>query len=194
MDPQRKKLPIILEPEEAQKLLSVPNKRYITGLRNKVILNLMLNMGLRVSEVTNIKQLEINLKYRKLRIIVKKGRVCRDLVIPETIIDLLEEWRMRKPISSKYFFCTIKVRKDGSFASKKGEKLSVRYIQEVIKKYSEKAGIGKNITPYTLRHTFGTFFYRQTKDVESLRKQLGHVDINSTQIYVTLANTDLKMQ
>ena len=112
----------------------------------------------------------------------------RNLVIPETIIDLLEEWRMRKPIRSKYFFCTLKIREDGSFASKKGEKLSVRYIQEAVKRYSKKAGINKNITPHTLRNTFGTFFYVQTRDIVTLSKKLGYANISSAKIYVTLAN------
>jgi len=192
MNPRRKKLPVILESEEAQRLISKPNKRYITGLRNKAILSLMLNMGLRVSEVTNLKPGGINLTKRKLRIINGKGGVDRDLIIPEAIIDLLKEWKKRKPENSEYFFTTIKDRKNGSFASKKGRKLSVRYIQEAIKRYSRKAGINKNITPHTLRHTFGTFFYRQTKDIETLRKLLGHADISTTQIYVTLANIDVE--
>ena len=192
MNPRRKKLPVILEPEEAQRLISISNKRYITGLRNKAVLSLMLNMGLRVSEVTNLKPGDINLTKRKLRIVNGKGGVDRDLIIPEALIDLLKEWKKRKPENSEYFFTTIKDRKNGSFASKKGKKLSVRYIQEAIKRYSRKADINKNITPHTLRHTFGTFFYRQTKDIETLRKLLGHADISTTQIYVTLANIDVE--
>ena len=189
---RRKKIPVILEPEEAQSLLSVPNKRYITGLRNKAVMSLMLNMGLRVSEVSNLKPGDINLTKRKLRIVNGKGGVDRDLVIPEALIDLLKEWKKRKPQNSEYFFTTIKERKNGSFASKKGKKLSVRYIQEAVKRYSRKAGIDKDITPHTLRHTFGTFFYRQTKDIETLRTLLGHADISTTQIYVTLANIDVE--
>ena len=55
-----------------------------------------------------------------------------------------------------------------------------------------KAKIKKDITPHTLRHSFGTLFYRQTKDIETLRKLLGHADISTTQIYVTLANIDVE--
>ena len=62
----------------------------------------------------------------------------------------------------------------------------------MVGRYAKKASIGKNVTPHTLRHTFGTFFYRQTKDIETLRKILGHADISTTQIYVTLANIDVE--
>ncbi len=197
-----KKLPVILEPEEAHKLLSIPNKRYPTGLRNKAILTLMLNMGLRVSEVVSLKPGDINLTKNKLRVVNGKGGVDRDLTIPENTSSLLKEWKKKKPKNSKNFFTTFK-KKEGiikhsrsgrilDVTSKPGDKLSVRYIQQMVKRISEKAGIDKNITPHTLRHTFGTFFYRQTKDIETLRKILGHADISTTQIYVTLANIDVE--
>ncbi len=187
-----KKLPVVLEPEETHKLLSIPNKRYPTGLRNKAVLTLMLNMGLRVSEVVNLKPGDINLIKNKLRVVNGKGGVDRDLTIPENTSYILREWKKIKPQNSQYYFSTIKDRSDGKFASKKGKKLSVRYIQEMVGRIAKKAGIDKNITPHTLRHTFGTFFYRQTKDIETLRKILGHADISTTQIYVTLANIDVE--
>ena len=189
---RRKKLPVVLEPEEAHKLLSIPNKRYPTGLRNKAVLTLMLNMGLRVSEVVNLKPSDINLTNNKLRVVNGKGGVDRDLTIPENTSYILMEWKKIKPKNSQYYFSTIKERSDGKFASKKGKKISVRYIQEMVGRIAKKAGIGKNIKPHTLRHTFGTFFYRQTKDIETLRKILGHADISTTQIYVTLANIDVE--
>lgn len=192
MNYRRKKLPTVLEPEEAKRLVLIPNKRYITGLRNKAILNLMLYMGLRVSEVIDLKPRDLNLTKRKLRVVSGKGDIDRDITIPEFVEDLLREWKKRKPKDSKYFFTTIKDRKDSKFASSKGKKLSVRYIQFTIKRYAKKAGIDKNITPHTLRHTFATQFYKQTKDIETLRKILGHSDISTTQIYVTLANIDVE--
>jgi len=80
----RKKLPAVLEPEEAQNLLKQPNKRYPTGLRNKAILSVMLNCGLRVSEVVNLRPGNINLTKGKLRVESGKGNRDRDLAIPES--------------------------------------------------------------------------------------------------------------
>jgi len=101
----RKKLPTILEPEEAQKLLKQPNKRYPTGLRNKAIISLMLHCGLRLSEITNLRPGSINLTKGKLRVVSGKGNKDRDLAIPEYLIDLLNSWRKKRP-EGTYFFST----------------------------------------------------------------------------------------
>ena len=84
-----KKLPIILEPEEAQNLIKQPNKRYPTGLRNKAIISLMLHCGLRVSEVSDLRPGNINITKGKLRVESGKGNKDRDLAIPEYLICLL---------------------------------------------------------------------------------------------------------
>ena len=175
-----KKLPTILEPEEAQKLLAQPNRRYPTGLRNKAMISLMLHCGLRVSEVVNLTPGNINLTKGKLRVESGKGNKDRDLAIPEYLMELLGSWRKKKP-ESNFFFSTLQ-----------GEKLSIRYLQQMVKRYGQKAGINKNISPHTLRHTYATSYYRQTKDIETLRRILGHSDISTTTIYITLANIDVE--
>src|SRR5450756_1430744 len=133
----RKKLPITLEPEEAQNLLRQPSKRYPTGLRNKAMLSLMLHCGLRVSEVVSLRPSNINLTKGKLRVENGKGNKDRDLAIPEYLIDLLNNWRKKRP-ESTYFFSTLK-----------GKKLSIRYLQQMVKRYADKAGI-KASPPYTV--------------------------------------------
>lgn len=178
---RRKKLPVVLEPVEAQRLLKQPNKRYLTGLRNKAIMLVMLNMGLRVSEITDIRSGNINITSKKVRIVNGKGGLDRDLVIPAGIEETLRQWKSRKPRNTKYFFTTLK-----------GKQLSTRYLCEMVKRYSKKAGINKNISPHTLRHTYATEYYRQTKDIETLRRILGHADISTTTIYITLGNSDVE--
>lgn len=178
---RRKKLPVVLEPGEAQRLIKQPNKRYVTGIRNKAIILVMLNMGLRVSEITDLKPGSINLTSRKLRIVNGKGGVDRDLIIPAGIEETLREWKGRKPRGTKYFFTTLK-----------GKQLSTRYLCEMVKRYGRKAKIDKIISPHTLRHTYATEYYRQTKDIETLRRILGHSDISTTTIYITLANIDVE--
>jgi len=177
---QKNKLPVVLEPEEAQNLLKQPNKRYPTGLRNKTIMSLMLHCGLRLSETCNLRPGNINLSKGKLRVVSGKGNKDRDLAIPDYLIDLLNTWRKKRP-KSNWFFPTLK-----------GKKISNRYIQQMVKRYSKKAGITKNISPHTLRHTYATQYYKQTKDIETLRRILGHSDIGTTTIYITLANIDVE--
>ena len=177
---RKNKLPVILEPEEAKKLIKQPNKRCPTGLRNKTIMSLMLHCGLRLSEVVNLKHGNINLTKGKLRVESGKGKKDRDLAIPDYLTGLLEAWRNIRP-KSNFFFSTLK-----------GRKLSDRYIQQMVKRYTQKAGIEKKISPHTLRHTYATQYYKQTKDIETLRRILGHSDISTTTIYITLANIDVE--
>lgn len=178
---RRKKLPTVLEIDEAQRLVKQPNKRYPTGLRNIAIMRVMLNMGLRVSQITNLKLSHINIANQKMRIVSGKYRQDRDLIIPEGILDILKEWKKRKPKDTKYFFTTLK-----------GGKISERYLCDMVKRYGRRAKIDKVISPRTLRHTFATEFYRQTKDIETLRKILGHKYTATTSIYIMLANIDVK--
>ena len=189
---RRKKLPVILEPEEAEKLLRIPNKRYLPGIRNRAILAVMLNMGLRVSECSNLRPGDINLTKNKLRIVQGKGNIDRDLAIPFYTAEILKSWKEAKPAGTEYFFCIIKNKKNGKFASSVGSKLSARNIQAFVKRYGQRAGITKNISPHTLRHTYATQYYKQTKDIETLRRILGHSDISTTTIYITLANIDVE--
>jgi integrase/recombinase XerD len=178
---RRKKLPEILNSFEASKLLSMPNPRYPTGLRNLAIMTVMINMGLRVSEVSNLKPGNINLTECKLRVVNGKGGVDRDLTIPNGYTsEVLKKWKSIRP-KGDYFFCTLK-----------GGQVSTRYIHLAVKRYILKAAINKNVSPHTLRHSFATEFYRQTKDLETLRMILGHSNILTTQIYITLACEEVK--
>jgi len=178
----RKQLPEILTDEEALRLKNIPNKRYLTGLRNKAIITLMLNTGLRVSEITNLQTKSIDLKNRSLKVVNGKGHKDRVIKIPEQTAELLKQWNKKRAEGPGHYF----------FNTKDGHQLKVRYLQAMIKRYADRAKINKNIYPHSLRHTFATNFYRQTKDIETLRKLLGHSDISTTQIYVTLANIDIE--
>lgn len=193
---RRKKLPVILEPEEVESLMRIPNKIYFSGKRNLAVLSLMLNMGLRVSEVSNLKPQDVNLTKNKLRIVGGKGGVDRDLMIPFYTSKLLKEWWKAKPKNTKYFFSTIKdvirTGKAKCFNTKKGSQFKTRNISYMIKKYSKRAKIKKNISPHSLRHTFATNFIKQGGNVMHLKEILGHESVSTSQIYITLALKDVE--
>lgn len=188
---RKRKLPVVLDTAEMEKLIKVPNTRYLTGLRNKAMLALMLNMGLRVSEVCSLKPSHLN--FTKDELYVKDGKSGdRNLKIPWEIADILKAWKKARP-KSDFFFCTIKDKKAGNrFDSKKGGKVSTRYVQFMVKRYAKKAGIKKDISPHTLRHSYATEFIRRDGNVMVLKQILGHTDVSVTQIYVTLAGKDIK--
>ena len=189
---RRKKLPIILEPEEVERLMRIPNKRYLSGKRNLAVLSLMLNCGLRVSEISNLKSGDVNLTRNKLRIVEGKGGLDRDIIIPFYTNELLKAWKKVKP-KSKWFFTTIKdVKNRGRFNTKKGSKFKITNIQAMVKKYKARANISKKCSPHTLRHTFATNFIKQGGNVMALKDILGHASVSTTQIYITLALKDVK--
>ena len=176
----QKKLPIILDQKEVSQLLEQPSKVSKIGLRNLAIMKMMLNSGLRTSEVIELKRININLKTGKFSVIQGKGGKDRNLAIPKKILPCLIEWDRVGPQRDLYF------------STLAGRKISRKYLFQMIKNYSKSAGIIKNISPHTLRHVFATEFYKQTKDIETLRKILGHASITTTTIYIQLANIEVE--
>jgi len=187
-----RKLPTVLDPEEASALLRIPNKRYPTGLRNKAILSVMLNAGLRLSEVVNLQPSDVTLSKYRLSIVGGKGKRMgpdrrkdgkdRNIFFPDSVYYLLEQWSNIRP-KSKYYFCTLD-----------GQQLSARYIQAMVLRYKVKAGIEKNISPHTLRHTFATQFYRQYENLVKTQMVLGHSKPATTSIYIHLAGSEIEQE
>ncbi|MBA7588313.1 Tyrosine recombinase XerC [subsurface metagenome] len=175
----KRKLPIILDVEEGNMLLKVPSTRCPTGVRNKAIMSLMLFCGLKLSEVVNLKPRNINFTEGVLRIINIKFGKDREIPMSEYTQSLLRGWKEIRP-KGGYYFTTLK-----------GGKISPEYIEAFVQRYSKKAGIHKKISPQTLRHSYATEFYRRTKDIEALKKVLGHAYIDTTNIYITLANIEI---
>lgn len=186
-----RKIPEVLTKEEQKALLKQPNCRYPTGQRNYTILKLMLNTGLRLSEVVNLTWNDVNLISGKIMVRQGKGVKDRTLWINNEIINLLTDWKERQfkilDKSVKPVFSTL------SKNSKSiGKKLLKRYVQEMVGRYTKKANIDKNITPHILRHSFATDLYRETKDIRLVQKALGHADISTTMIYTHIVDDDLE--
>lgn len=78
------------------------------------------------------------------------------------------------------------------FVSQRGESYNKRTIQQIIKSTSKKAGIRKNVTPHTLRHSFATHLLESGADIRYIQQLLGHKDLKTTQIYTHVANKDIK--
>jgi integrase/recombinase XerD len=185
MTPRQRKLPEFLTAEEQKVLLKQPNHRYPTGQRNHLMMKLMLDIGLRLSEATSLKWKHIDLMSGKLMIRDGKGAKDRTLWVGEKDIELLRKWRERQlevtDNNQDYVFTTLK-----------GTPVNNRYVQSLVKRYGKKAGINKNISPHTLRHTFATDLYRETKNIRIVQKALGHSDLSSTMIYTHIVDDELE--
>jgi site-specific recombinase XerD len=164
-----------LELDEAKDLLKVikeSNKEY--KVRDYAIISLFLTTGLRISELVSLNIGDI--KDNSARII-GKGNKERIISIPDNTINAIKEY--------------LKIRPDVSytnalFISKKGNRISTRAIEEMLKGYIIECGLDPQIyTPHKLRHTAATLMYKYGKvDIVTLQEQLGHSNINTTKIYI----------
>ncbi len=179
---QRKarRLPEILTGEEQTRLLEQPNPECKTGLRNLCMIRIMLNIGLRASEVIFLKVKHIDWMSGKVYVRQGKGNKDRVLWLGEEDLELLRQWREVKP-ESEYLFTTLK-----------GDTLNDRYLRAMVKRIGEQAGISKDVHPHMLRHTFATDLYRETKDIRLVQKALGHSDLSTTMIYTHIVDEELE--
>ena len=184
-----KKLPNVLTEDEQKRLLEQPNPRYITGQRNHLLLKIFLDTGLRLSEATNLRWRDIDLMSGQLKVVEGKGAKDRILWLSEENLELLQKWKQRqfekdnRPL--EYVFTAMS---KGTL----GNKLNNRYVQDMVKRYANKAGIENRCSPHTLRNCFATSFLRQTKNIRMVQKALGHNQLNTTMIYTHIVDNELK--
>ncbi len=167
---------------EQNALLRQPNPKASTGLRNLCILILMLRAGLRSGEIISLKTEEIDWVRQKIYLPESGGAGSRVLLLGPDELDLLSEWRDKKPADTPYYVCTLN-----------GQPLKDRYVREMVKRLAFKAGIKKDVYPHLLRHTFAADLYQETGDLRLVQKALGHRDISATQIYSDL-NAAVRVQ
>jgi len=179
------RIPEVLTESEQKALLAQPNPRYPTGARNRTMIQVMLDTGLRLSEACALRWKDIDLTTGKLMVRQGKGARDRTLWIGAQDLELLQEWRDRQAKdvqgSPAHVFTTLA-----------GKPLSHRYVQQMVKRLAVKAGIHKNIHPHTLRHNFATDLYRETSKIRLVQKALGHSDLSTTQIYTHIVDEELE--
>ena len=175
-----RRLPQVLARDEARKLLQTPNRHYPTGRRDLCMLKLMLNAGLRASEVLGLTWANLDLQTGKLMVRRGKGDKDRQLWINDDVLALLRSWRGEVP-PSRLCFPTLK-----------GTRIYDAQLREMVKRRGRKAGIAKDVHPHMLRHTYATELYRQSKDIRLVQKALGHASLATTMIYTHIVDDDME--
>jgi len=186
---KNRKIPVVLSLEEIRTLKEAPNNRYKSGKRDKAIIWLVLNTGLRVDEIINLKPGNINLRNKVITLDhAKKDSFGNVVFNSDNVVRLIKDWLSVRP-TSEWLFCTITKKKQiaNKGITKPGNKLSRQYLTSMIKRYGKKAGITKTIGFHTLRHTYATWLYINKHDIEIVRQQLRHKSINTTTIYTQTA-------
>ena len=180
-----KKLPQILTGRDVELLLSQPSCMDAKGYRDKAMLEVMYATGIRVSELIDLNLEDVNLDVGIIKCVsAKKSRVIP--LYPAALRALSVYIRdvrvgMVADPSEKALFVNVS-----------GERMSRQGFWKILKQYQNKAGIEKEITPHTLRHSFAVHLLENGADLGSLQELMGHSDISSTQLYTQLISQKLK--
>jgi integrase/recombinase XerD len=179
-------LPHVLSIDEVDLLLQQPDRSKPHGLRDAALLELLYATGLRVSELVGLRLNDLNLEAGYL-IAFGKGSKERLVPIGEVAQNVISEYLHRA--RSRLLGTN---RSSFIFTARKGKPLTRQGFWKIIKKYSQTAGILKNITPHTLRHSFASHLLERGADLRSVQIMLGHADISTTQIYTHVTSERLK--
>ena len=179
-------LPQTLSEEEVDSLLNAPNTDEPLGHRDRAMLEVLYATGLRVSELINLKQSQINFNQGVLRIIGKGDR--------ERLIPLGEEsqrW-LKNFIDGPRMDILLERQTDYLFPTRRGDRMTRQAFWHIIKRYAAKSGIRKKMSPHSLRHAFATHLLNRGADLRVVQLLLGHSDLSTTQIYTHVARERLK--
>ena len=180
-----RKYPEILTSREVDLFLEQPQCVDAKGFRDHAMLELLYATGIRVSELIALDLDDLNLAAGFVRC-SSKGR---ERIIPlyRTAVKALQDyvWKIRPQL-------VLNKEETALFVNMNGERMSRQGFWKIIKYYQEKAGIRKEITPHTLRHSFAVHLLENGADLRSIQEMLGHADISSTQIYTHVVKGHLK--
>ena len=185
IDRGEKKLPQVLSGKEVELLLSQPSCNDPKGFRDKAMLEVMYATGIRVTELIDLNIEDVNLELGILKCnSAKKSRTS--LSYPAALRALtvyIKEIRMLMVADPA---------ERALFVNMGGARMSRQGFWKILKYYQAKAGIEKEITPHTLRHSFAVHLLENGADLGSLQELMGHSDISSTQVYTHMINQKLK--
>lgn len=180
-----KKAPVILTIDEINLLLEQPSGSSPKEIRDKAMLELLYATGIRVSELIGLRVKDVNLSMNFLQ--------CRD-GNKERVIPFTSETKAALEnylYNAREIMC--KIEQESLFTNCQGAPMTRQGFWKIIKYYSAKAGIKKDITPHTIRHSFAMHLVNNGADLKAVQEMLGHSDISTTQIYVkTNMNTKIK--
>jgi len=181
--------------EELEKILKQPETNTMAGLRDRTLMELLFSTGLRVSELVALDKKMLNAESGEMRV-VGKGRKERIVFISERAREWLTRYFEKRLDENEAAFVGYRGKGVAENPSPKiqlqASRLTPRSADRIIQKHSQAAGIVKNITPHSLRHSFATDLLLNGADIRSVQTLLGHASITTTQIYTHITNQQLR--
>jgi site-specific recombinase XerD len=173
---RRYRLPDVLSLEEALELL-----RHVETYRNRVALTVMYGCGLRIGEVCTLRVEDIDSARMLIHIRAGKGGKDRFVILPKKVLEMLRAyWKMARP--DGYFF-------PGKI---KGTHITAPAVRKAFHNACKRAGITKQLTPHSLRHSFATYLLDTGTELDVVKELLGHESIRTTSIYTRVSTKRLQ--
>lgn len=179
-------LPTVLSLEEVDAMIAATDASTIDGQRNRAILETLYSCGLRVSELTDLRISNI-FKAEQYIMVFGKGRKQRIVPISDSALKEIEnylKWRYEIDVKLGY--------QDHVFLNRFGRALSRMMVFNIVKRYAQDAGVKKEISPHTFRHTFATHLLEGGANLRAIQMMLGHEQISTTEIYTKVDRQMLK--
>ena len=179
-------LPKSLSEHDVETLLAAPPVSDVLGFRDRTMLEVLYATGLRVSELVNLRHAQVNLNQGVVRV---TGKGNRERLVPlgAEAVDWLrrfEQGARRDILGSR--------QTDHLFPTRRGTAMTRQAFWNLIKRHARVAGIGKPLSPHTLRHAFATHLLNHGADLRVVQMLLGHSDLSTTQIYTHVARERMK--
>jgi integrase/recombinase XerD len=175
-------LPLTLSQEEAKRLIAVAGAK---SLKVRLMLALGYGCGLRAGEVVRLRAGDIDRAQGIIRVVQSKGRKDRHVMLPDEVLDLLQQWWKERP---KRFDAGVPPQERLVFPSRKtGKPLTTRQLNRLFHEACEAAGIQKRVTLHSLRHSFATHLLDQGTDIRLIQAVLGHDKLDTTARYTRVA-------
>ncbi|MCJ7555158.1 MAG: site-specific tyrosine recombinase XerD [Ignavibacteriaceae bacterium] len=182
-----RRLPVVLNINEVDKILDSPDVSIKFGLRDKAILEILYACGLRVSELINLKISDLYLNDEVIRVF---GKGSKERLVP--IGSSAIKWT-KKYLTKSRPLLENKIKSENIvFLNTRGTKFSRMGVWKIIDFYSKQAGIEKEVHPHTFRHSFATHLIEGGADLRAVQEMLGHSDISTTQIYTHIDRDYIK--
>lgn len=181
-----RKLPEVLSIEDIDKMISCIDLSTNEGQRNRAIIETLYSCGLRVSELVN---LEINKIFLEEEYVVIKGKGNKERIVPISPVAIHE---IKLYLNDRQHLDIKPGEENILFLNRRGRRLTRVMIFYIIKQLAELAGIRKEISPHTLRHSFATHLLEGGANLRAIQQMLGHESIATTEIYIHIDRTRLR--
>jgi len=182
-----RKLPDTISISEVDKIIATVDLSKFEGERNRAIIETLYGCGLRVSELINLKISDLFFQEGFIKV-TGKGDKQRFVPISEYTVKFINlyknEVRNHQDIKPEAT--------DTLFLNRRGNKLTRAMIFTIVKRLTEAAGIRKNISPHTFRHSFATHLLKNGADLRAIQQMLGHESITTTEVYVHVDRSHLR--